>query len=230
AARRSPDGRYVPLSEQDPALWSRETIAEAEAELAAASSERRPGRFQLEAAIQSAHAARARGGSVDWRAIALFYDHLVRLSPTVGARVGRAAALAEVEGPVAALTRLDEIGDVLASKPYWAVRGRIVSQDEWTKARLALLAKEKALTRQRDELTRERRALPWVKIEKPYVFDGPNGKETLADLFEGRSQLAVYHFMLGPEWEEGCPSCSMLADSVEGMRVHLQQRDTTFVT
>ena len=106
---------------------------------------------------------------------------------------------------------------------------RIVSQDEWTKARLALLAKEKALTRQRDELARERRALPWVKIEKPYVFDGPNGKETLADLFEGRSQLAVYHFMLGPEWEEGCPSCSMLADSVEGMRVHLQQRDTTFV-
>ena len=80
---------------------------------------------------------------------------------------------------------------------------RIVSQDEWTKARLTLLAKEKTLTRQRDELARERRALPWVKIEKPYVFDGPTGKETLADLFEGRSQLAVYHFMLGPEWEEG---------------------------
>src|SRR5437667_10576839 len=109
-----------------------------------------------------------------------------------------------------------------------AMSARIVSQDEWTKARLALLAKEKALTRQRDELARERRALPWVKIEKPYVFDGPTGKETLADLFEGRSQLAVYHFMLGPEWEEGCPSCSMLADSVEGMRVHLEQRATTF--
>src|SRR5437762_8195837 len=128
AARRSPDGRYVPLSEQDPALWSRETIAEAEAELAAASSERRPGRFQIEAAIQSAHAARARGGSVDWRAIALFYDHLVRLSPTVGARVGRAAALAEVEGLVAALTRLDEIGDVSASQPYWAVRGHLLAE------------------------------------------------------------------------------------------------------
>jgi len=128
AARRSPDGRYVPLSEQYPALWSRETIAEAEAELAAASSQRRPGRFQLEAAIQSAHAARARGGSVDWRAIALFYDHLVRLSPTVGARVGRAAALAEVEGPVAALARLDEIGDVSASQPYWAVRAHLLAQ------------------------------------------------------------------------------------------------------
>jgi len=128
AARRSPDGRYVPLSEQDPALWSRETIAEAEAELAAASSQRQPGRFQIEAAIQSAHAARARGGSIDWRAIALFYDHLVRLSPTVGARVGRAAALAEVEGPVAALTRLDEIGDVSASQPYWAVRAHFLAE------------------------------------------------------------------------------------------------------
>src|SRR5438874_8200092 len=128
AARRSPDGRYVPLSEQDPALWSEEMIAEAEAELAAAASQRRPGRFQIEAAIQSAHASRARGTPVDWRAIALFYDHLVRLSPTVGARVGRAAALAEVEGPVTALARLDEIGDVSASQPYWAVRAHLLAQ------------------------------------------------------------------------------------------------------
>jgi len=106
---------------------------------------------------------------------------------------------------------------------------RIVSRDEWLAARKAHLAKEKDLTRQRDELSRQRRELPWVRVEKPYVFDGPDGKETLADLFGGRSQLIVYHFMLGPEWEEGCKSCSFLADHIDGSVIHLAHRDVTFV-
>lgn len=80
---------------------------------------------------------------------------------------------------------------------------RVVSREEWLSARLAFLAKEKEFTRLRDDLSRQRRELPWVKVDKPYVFDGPNGKETLADLFENRSQLVVYHFMFSPEWDEG---------------------------
>ena len=107
--------------------------------------------------------------------------------------------------------------------------GRIVSPQEWVLARKELLAKEKELTRLRDELSRQRRELPWEKVEKSYVFDGPNGKESLADLFGGRSQLVVYHFMFGPEWQEGCPSCSMVADHLDGSRVHLAQRDVTLV-
>jgi len=87
---------------------------------------------------------------------------------------------------------------------------KIVSKAEWLVARKDLLTREKELTRLRDELSRHRRELPWVKIDKEYIFDGPNGKETLADLFEGRSQLIVYHFMFGPGWEEGCKSCSYL--------------------
>jgi predicted dithiol-disulfide oxidoreductase (DUF899 family) len=106
---------------------------------------------------------------------------------------------------------------------------KIVSQDEWLAARKALLAKEKAFTRARDALSRERRELPWVKVDKPYVFDAPGGKKTLADLFGGRSQLIVYHFMLGPEWEEGCKSCSFLADHFDGAAIHLAQRDVTLV-
>ena len=106
---------------------------------------------------------------------------------------------------------------------------RIVSRDEWLGARKAHLAREKEFTRLRDRLSAERRDLPWVKVEKPYVFDGPDGKETLADLFAGRSQLIVYHFMLGPEWEEGCKSCSFLADHMDGSVVHLAHRDVTFV-
>jgi predicted dithiol-disulfide oxidoreductase (DUF899 family) len=105
--------------------------------------------------------------------------------------------------------------------------GRIVSPEEWVLARKKLLAKEKELTRLRDELSRQRRELPWEKVEKSYVFDGPNGRETLADLFGGRSQLIVYHFMFGPDWQEGCPSCSMVADHLDGSRVHLAQRDVT---
>ncbi len=105
----------------------------------------------------------------------------------------------------------------------------IVSPKEWLPARQALLAKEKEFSRQRDALSAARRELPWVKVEKAYVFDGPGGQETLADLFDGRSQLIVYHFMMGPDWEEGCKSCSFLADHFDGGVVHLEQRDTTFV-
>lgn len=105
----------------------------------------------------------------------------------------------------------------------------VVSREEWLAARLALLAKEKDFTRLRDELSRQRRALPWVKVEKPYVFDGPNGQETLADLFAQRSQLIVYHFMFPPDWDEGCLHCSFWADSFNGSPVHLKYRDATFI-
>ena len=106
---------------------------------------------------------------------------------------------------------------------------RIVSRDEWLVARKQHLAKEKELTCLRDELSRQRRELPWVKVEKSYVFDGPHGKETLSDLFDGRSQLIVYHFMFGPEWEEGCPTCSLAADNIDGNVVHLAHRDVTLL-
>jgi predicted dithiol-disulfide oxidoreductase (DUF899 family) len=104
-----------------------------------------------------------------------------------------------------------------------------VSRAEWLVARKDLLTREKEFTRQRDALSAARRELPWVKIDKEYVFDGPKGKETLADLFEGRSQLIVYHFMFGPGWEEGCKSCSYLADHFDGANWHLPHRDVTFV-
>ncbi len=106
---------------------------------------------------------------------------------------------------------------------------RVVSHDTWVEERKQFLIKEKELTRLRDQLTRERRDLPWESIHKHYVFDGPQGKETLAELFAGRSQLVVYHFMFGPDWGAGCPSCSLFADSFNGIVVHLQQRDVTFV-
>src|ERR1700747_1950059 len=106
---------------------------------------------------------------------------------------------------------------------------QVVSQADWLAARKQLLKKEKEFTKLRDELSRERRELPWEKVEKQYAFQGPKGKETLAQLFDGRSQLVVYHFMLGPGWKEGCPSCSFLADSFDGIRIHIAQRDTTFV-
>ncbi len=105
----------------------------------------------------------------------------------------------------------------------------IVSKAEWTEARKAHLAKEKVNTRQRDELARERRNLPWVRVDENYVFDAPQGKVTLADLFRGKSQLIVYHFMFGPEWAEGCPSCSLLADHMNGALPHLAARDTSLV-
>src|SRR5262252_9572240 len=106
---------------------------------------------------------------------------------------------------------------------------KIVSPADWLAARKELLAKEKEFTRLRDELSRQRREMPWEKVEKQYVFQGEKGKETLADLFDGRSQLIVYHFMFGPGWKEGCPSCSFLADSFDAAVIHLAQRDTTFV-
>ena len=106
---------------------------------------------------------------------------------------------------------------------------QIVSQQEWIDARKALLAKEKAFTKQRDELSAQRRQLPWVKIDKDYRFEGPNGSESLSDLFDGRDQLVVYHFMFGPDWQEGCPSCSMMADTFDDAIVHLNQRNVSMV-
>jgi predicted dithiol-disulfide oxidoreductase (DUF899 family) len=105
----------------------------------------------------------------------------------------------------------------------------IVSEAEWLVARKDLLRREKEFTRLRDELSRHRRELPWVKVEKEYVFEGPQGKETLDELFDGRSQLIVYHFMFGPDWEEGCKSCSFLADHFDGANYHLPHRDVTLV-
>lgn len=105
----------------------------------------------------------------------------------------------------------------------------VVSPEQWVTERRKLLAREKELTRLRDQVARERRALPWVRLEKAYTFDAPEGARTLADLFEGRRQLMVQHFMLGPGWEEGCPSCSFMADHTDGMNVHLAHRDVTFV-
>src|ERR1700724_2129279 len=106
---------------------------------------------------------------------------------------------------------------------------RIVSREQWHAARTALLAKEKEFTRARDLLSQERRDLPWVRVVKPYVFDGPDGKVTLGDLFAGRSQLIVYHFMFAPDWEEGCKSCSFWADNFNGIGVHLNHRDVSFL-
>lgn len=105
---------------------------------------------------------------------------------------------------------------------------KIVSQEEWLAARKKLLAKERQLTHERDAIAAERRRLPWVKVEKDYVFDSPAGKKTLTDLFDGKSQLIIYHFMFGPDWKEGCPSCSFNMDHIGGALVHLAQRDVSF--
>src|SRR5574340_913829 len=105
----------------------------------------------------------------------------------------------------------------------------IVSQSEWLAARKALLAREKEFTKARDALSAARREMPWEKVTKNYVFDGPRGKESLADLFGGNNQLIIYHFMLGPGWIQGCPSCSFLADHFDGANVHLAQRDVSLV-
>jgi predicted dithiol-disulfide oxidoreductase (DUF899 family) len=105
----------------------------------------------------------------------------------------------------------------------------IVSSERWVSARKTLLAREKELTRLHDQIARERRALPWERVEKDYVFDAPEGRRTLSDLFGGRRQLLVQHFMFGPGWEQGCPSCSFMADHSDGMNVHLAHRDITLV-
>jgi predicted dithiol-disulfide oxidoreductase (DUF899 family) len=106
---------------------------------------------------------------------------------------------------------------------------RLVSRDEWIEARTRLLSKEKEFTRLRDGLAHARRELPWVRVDKTYAFEGPDGVETLSDLFAGRSQLIVYHFMFAPDWEAGCPHCSRWADHFNGIIVHLNQRDVTMV-
>ena len=105
----------------------------------------------------------------------------------------------------------------------------VVSRAEWLEARKKLLLEEKSYTRQGDALAAERRNLPWVRVERDYVFEAPGGNQSLADMFEGRNQLIVQHFMFGPGWKEGCPSCSFMADHVGGALVHLAHRDATFV-
>src|SRR6202030_4118654 len=105
----------------------------------------------------------------------------------------------------------------------------VVPQEEWLPARKALLLKEKEFTRLRDKINAERLALPWVKVEKNYVFDTPQGKKTLSELFDGRSQLMVYHFMLGPGWAAGCPGCSFLSDHIDGALPHLEHHDVSWV-
>lgn len=106
---------------------------------------------------------------------------------------------------------------------------KVVSRDEWLEARKQFLVKEKEFTRLRDQLSKARRELPWERVDKTYVFDGPGGKETLAELFQGRSQLIVYHFMFDPSWEAGCQHCSFWADNFNGIPVHLNHRDVTMV-
>jgi predicted dithiol-disulfide oxidoreductase (DUF899 family) len=110
-----------------------------------------------------------------------------------------------------------------------AAQPPVVPRERWLAARRTLLAHERELTHLRDQIARERRALPWVRVDKDYVFDTPDGPRRLAELFEGRRQLIVQHFMLGPGWEAGCPSCSFMADHVDAMNVHLAQRDISFL-
>ncbi len=109
------------------------------------------------------------------------------------------------------------------------LKPRVVSREEWLDARREHLKNEKEFTRLRDQLSRERRTLPWVKVEGSYLFDGPDGKESLSDLFAGKSQLIVYHFMYGPDWSEGCPSCSFWADNFNDIVIHLNHRDINLV-
>ena len=155
-ARRGPDGRYVPLSEQDPRQWSRPLIEEAERHLAEASKQGRSGRFQLEAAIQSVHAERARTGRTEWAAIVMFYEQLIRISPTLGTRTGYAAAVAEASGHEAGLAVLDAIEprlDVSAYQPYWAVRAHLLRR--LGKLREALLAFDRAIGLAQDPAVRQ---------------------------------------------------------------------------
>jgi predicted dithiol-disulfide oxidoreductase (DUF899 family) len=109
------------------------------------------------------------------------------------------------------------------------VKHKVVSRDEWIEARKQLLVKEKEFTRLRDQLSQQRRDLPWEAVDKDYVLEGPNGKQTLPELFDGRNQLVVYHFMFGPDWEAGCPHCSHWADNFDGIIVHLNQRDVSMI-
>jgi predicted dithiol-disulfide oxidoreductase (DUF899 family) len=117
----------------------------------------------------------------------------------------------------------------MATKENLAIDHPVVSHDEWLQARRALLEKEKAFTRQGDELSLLQRSLPWERVTEEYTFDGPDGRESLADLFAGRSQLIVYHFMFHPDDKTGCPHCSLRADGFAGVGVHLNHRDVTMV-
>jgi predicted dithiol-disulfide oxidoreductase (DUF899 family) len=123
-------------------------------------------------------------------------------------------------------TQIAAITDISRASPE---NHRVVSRDEWLAERKALLVHEKELTRLRDRIAGERRELPWVRVDKSYTFDAPEGRRVLAELFDGRRQLLVQHFMFGPGWEQGCPSCSFMADHTDGMNVHLAHRDVTFV-
>jgi RNA polymerase sigma-70 factor (ECF subfamily) len=154
-ARRTRDGRYVPLSDQDPAAWNATTIEEAERELLAASKRGRVGRFQLEAAIQSVHAERRISGRTDWVAVARFYELLVQLAPTLGTRIGRAAAIGEARGPLDALTALDEIDPASAAtyQPYWAVRAHFLGR--CGRRREAATALERAIALTADPAVRQ---------------------------------------------------------------------------
>jgi predicted dithiol-disulfide oxidoreductase (DUF899 family) len=116
---------------------------------------------------------------------------------------------------------------IISEPSSLAGKHKVVSGEEWIAARKSLLKKEKEATQLRDQLAVERRKLPWVKVEKNYVFDAPEGKVTLADLFGGRSQLIIYHFMFHPDWKEGCPSCSFLVDHIDGAVPHVAARDVT---
>src|SRR5262249_25599404 len=121
-------------------------------------------------------------------------------------------------------------GRAIAERRPVVINGQsIVSPADWLQARKELLAREKSFTKARDGLSQARRALPWERVEKGYAFEGPDGRESLADLFAGRSQLIVYHFMFAPDWEAGCKSCSFWADNFNGVAAHLRQRDTQFV-
>ena len=119
-------------------------------------------------------------------------------------------------------------GNDTSADPFAA--RRIVSRNEWLRERIALLAEEKQLTHLRDALAEKTRRLPWVKVDKEYVFDGPRGRVSLSDLFGGKSQLVVYHFMFDPTWTQGCKSCSFIADHYNGVVVHLAHRDISFLT
>lgn len=105
----------------------------------------------------------------------------------------------------------------------------VATREAWNDARIALLKHEKEMTKLRDKIRAERQSLPWVKIDKDYAFESESGKVSLVDLFDGRSQLIIYHFMFGPDWEEGCPGCSFQCDHVAGALVHLENHDVTFV-
>ena len=117
--------------------------------------------------------------------------------------------------------------NAIGSSPESIQGHRVVSRNEWIAERKALLSREKELTRMRDRIAADRRALPWVRVDKNYLFDTSDGKRSLADLFDGRRQLLVQHFMFAPGWEQGCPSCSFMADHTDGMNVHLAHRDVT---